>query len=488
MACMGSSNGDSGKATQPSLREGATALCFVALCAHFCACWSLNSHLFPLYDTQLSTVREICTLVAGAALVGIALIARRRPRMINATLLMGIACAGAAIGLALVWAGVRSGSLGSLMAGACLRSVAEGACVVLLGAALCVIRAQRMLPCIVLAAAASEAVRAFLPTGYADGLLVMHGLFLFVEAVCSFPLARSIIRRLQTQESPHDAAITQPQSFLPLGHQLFICLLLFRIVYGFMLTFGETGGIPARSAWSLCALVAVLAFALALPGRVTADALFKTAMLCSIAGLLLVPASGAVRFEVSNGLISCGVAISEVFIWAVLAALARRNVSAAVPVFAWGMALNSFGVVAGANLGRFVNSRWTEDVQTVIVVTALFVFCLVLYLVLVMPGFSFSRTVAEVRESAPPVVPQGSDDPIAQRTIEDKCDDLARMRQLTGRETEVLKLLARGRSGVFIQNELVVSYNTVKAHVKHIYQKLDVHTHQELIDLVEMQK
>ena len=50
----------------------------------------------------------------------------------------------------------------------------------------------------------------------------------------------------------------------------------------------------------------------------------------------------------------------------------------------------------------------------------------------------------------------------------------------------MLRLLARGRTGVFIQHELCVSYNTIKAHVKHIYQKLDVHTHQELIDLVRI--
>jgi DNA-binding NarL/FixJ family response regulator len=49
----------------------------------------------------------------------------------------------------------------------------------------------------------------------------------------------------------------------------------------------------------------------------------------------------------------------------------------------------------------------------------------------------------------------------------------------------VLSLLARGRNGSYIKDELVVSYNTVKAHVKHIYKKLGIHTHRELIDLIE---
>jgi DNA-binding CsgD family transcriptional regulator len=46
-------------------------------------------------------------------------------------------------------------------------------------------------------------------------------------------------------------------------------------------------------------------------------------------------------------------------------------------------------------------------------------------------------------------------------------------------------LLAKGRNSRVIQKELHISYNTAKAHVRHIYTKLGVHSQQELIDLVE---
>ena len=55
---------------------------------------------------------------------------------------------------------------------------------------------------------------------------------------------------------------------------------------------------------------------------------------------------------------------------------------------------------------------------------------------------------------------------------------------LTPRESEILALLAQGRSIAVIQEKLVVSKNTVKTHVKNIYLKLDVHSQQELIDAV----
>lgn len=54
-----------------------------------------------------------------------------------------------------------------------------------------------------------------------------------------------------------------------------------------------------------------------------------------------------------------------------------------------------------------------------------------------------------------------------------------------GREAEILGYLARGRSQPYIREELVLSKNTVATHVKHIYQKLGVHSRQELLDLFE---
>ncbi len=70
--------------------------------------------------------------------------------------------------------------------------------------------------------------------------------------------------------------------------------------------------------------------------------------------------------------------------------------------------------------------------------------------------------------------------------MEDRCQELGREHGLTEREIEIFAMLARGRNGSFVQNHYVVSRNTVKTHVKHIYRKLDVHSQQELIDLVEV--
>ena len=57
--------------------------------------------------------------------------------------------------------------------------------------------------------------------------------------------------------------------------------------------------------------------------------------------------------------------------------------------------------------------------------------------------------------------------------------------QLSPREAEVCEYLARGRSQAYIREALFLSKNTVATHVRRIYTKLDVHSKQELIDLVE---
>ena len=76
---------------------------------------------------------------------------------------------------------------------------------------------------------------------------------------------------------------------------------------------------------------------------------------------------------------------------------------------------------------------------------------------------------------ADPEVPQEPD-------IEALCAKAARTYDLTRREEDVLRLLVEGRTAPQIAEELVVSPNTVKTHVRHIYAKMDIHSQQELID------
>lgn len=70
------------------------------------------------------------------------------------------------------------------------------------------------------------------------------------------------------------------------------------------------------------------------------------------------------------------------------------------------------------------------------------------------------------------------------RPLEQRCSEAAARFGLTKRETEIMEFLAHGRDVPFIAEELTLSKNTIRTHVKNIFTKMSVHSKQELIDLV----
>lgn len=65
-----------------------------------------------------------------------------------------------------------------------------------------------------------------------------------------------------------------------------------------------------------------------------------------------------------------------------------------------------------------------------------------------------------------------------------KCDELSEQFGLTSREAEILALIAEGKKQGEIARDLYIAPSTVKTHIKHLYQKLGVHSRRELSDLV----
>lgn len=74
------------------------------------------------------------------------------------------------------------------------------------------------------------------------------------------------------------------------------------------------------------------------------------------------------------------------------------------------------------------------------------------------------------------------------RRFTDKCLAVAARCGLSERETEIMTLFAKGRNLAYIQDQLCLSKSTVSTHRQHIYQKLGVHSSQEMIDLIQEEK
>lgn len=65
------------------------------------------------------------------------------------------------------------------------------------------------------------------------------------------------------------------------------------------------------------------------------------------------------------------------------------------------------------------------------------------------------------------------------------CNTVSTDHGLSPRECEILFLLAKGRNAEYIQNALYISTHTAKTHISNIYRKLEIHSAQELLDMVE---
>ena len=145
-----------------------------------------------------------------------------------------------------------------------------------------------------------------------------------------------------------------------------------------------------------------------------------------------------------------------------MASIGKQNSFALIPSLCIMNASRSLGVVVGAVAGHSVNDLALTDGHLADIIVAASLFAFIAFLWVGLRRFSFAETIRGIER---PSLEKGG---------------------LTEREIEIFAMLARGRNGSFVQNHYVVSRNTVKTHVKHIYRKLDVHSQQELIDLVEV--
>ncbi|WP_180326785.1 helix-turn-helix transcriptional regulator [Raoultibacter phocaeensis] len=145
------------------------------------------------------------------------------------------------------------------------------------------------------------------------------------------------------------------------------------------------------------------------------------------------------------------------------------------PVLVFGYARTAWaaGALAGIGLEQLCRTVGVEAVQALAVVLGLaaavaFVFVFT------------ERDCVEILSSLPL--------PVHTPRFKRQCDHLAKRSGISDRESEVLTLVAKGRSASRIAEDLSVSLATVNSHVHHIYQKLGIHSRQELIDLIENER
>lgn len=129
----------------------------------------------------------------------------------------------------------------------------------------------------------------------------------------------------------------------------------------------------------------------------------------------------------------------------------------------------------GQGLGTLVkHSTLSPETQILTSVFVLLYACsLVMFLIVRKNAASKTPTTAEPAAVGVDVLAQS-------------CAQLAQETGLSARQAEVLDLLVHGYDVPSIAKKLFISENTVRTHTKKIYTLLDVHSKQEIIDLVNL--
>lgn len=242
--------------------------------------------------------------------------------------------------------------------------------------------------------------------------------------------------------------------------------------------------------------------------RVDVETLYRpTVFVCTVA-FALMPLTGG-DIAVPFAVVSAGYTLFEVLVWVILSEVASRFQFTSVQVFGFGRAIVLLtGVIAGALIaGLLMRLQPGPALYSAVAAVAIVSISFLRTYVLTSSDLSvFDET--EVDAESVEAAAQGEADPRARTGAESragtagqpgkaakpgekkvpfqrKCAIIGDYYGLTRRETDVFRLLAAGRNSTRIQEELMISAGTVNTHSHHVFQKLDVHSQQEVIDLFQ---
>ncbi len=153
-----------------------------------------------------------------------------------------------------------------------------------------------------------------------------------------------------------------------------------------------------------------------------------------------------------------------------------------IRVFAYGRAFNLLGICVGYLFAAFAFSQpiaGSSGVGTILAFSALVLIFIIASTFILEDHYPISSEVADGETAL-------EEDSLPKRdSWDERCAQVAECYGLSPRQSEVLNLLSKGRNTVYIQEKLVISHYTAKAHIYNIYQKMGIHSRQELLTLIE---
>lgn len=202
-----------------------------------------------------------------------------------------------------------------------------------------------------------------------------------------------------------------------------------------------------------------------------------------VCGFLLVPAESLFGTAASSYLIAISYSLMSFLVMFLLFDIAKRLGVAIVAFMAIKNAEQLLQLAGGGAtdaLGMLGLPASTEALAVTVIVSVLILAATVLL-------FSEKELASKWGVS---ILEEGG---LVQRTAEEeraaeRVEELSRTYRLSPREQEVLALLAEGKTGRAVQQELFIAEGAFKAHTRHIYEKMGINSRKELFDLLGVGK
>jgi DNA-binding CsgD family transcriptional regulator len=208
-------------------------------------------------------------------------------------------------------------------------------------------------------------------------------------------------------------------------------------------------------------------------GKLHFTNLWRAILLITATGLLLLPNIGSQWSGWALIMIAIAQSLMVALLWAMLSDASHHSSAPPYVVFGFAWAVYALSLALGNYLGQLIVN---ESNSSFLIAFLTYALTLAAVFALNERNFIESRMFADL------------DMPAAERSMYDSIDEgctaLGKHYGLTDREVEIVELLCKGRSKSYIAETLFISENTVRSHSRHIYQKLDVHSKQEIMDML----
>lgn len=215
--------------------------------------------------------------------------------------------------------------------------------------------------------------------------------------------------------------------------------------------------------------------------------------------LALLKVNATVMGDVSSVLFG----LTCICLWALLCRMSFKSGADAVRVVGLGFGAACLGSTAGVGVGSLIYEMGMPEGLLSFVMAAAIILCVAGSLFLLRRD-DIVRLMAPVKAQEPTTAGVGAESSRAtdaesagaldasaldgyQASLQRLCAILGIDFGLSAREVDVLELLVLGKDAKAIADELFISFNTVRSHIRRIYGKLDVHSRQELLDKVRGQ-